>query len=98
MWPTAVTKNRLPVFRSDKIKSIACSALNEARSSGKFSLSAYVVMSDHIHVITDSVLRPSKILQFINGITARRIIDYLKEHNYQESLLLMDLDQIKWRR
>jgi hypothetical protein len=25
-------------------------------------------------------------LQFINGITARRVINYLKEHNYQESL------------
>jgi putative transposase len=83
---TAVAKNRLPVLRSDKIKSVACSALNEARRSGKFSLYAYVVMPDHIHVVTDSALRPSKILQFINGITARRIIDYLKEHNYQDSL------------
>jgi REP element-mobilizing transposase RayT len=83
---TAVAKNRLPIFRSDTIKSIACSALNEARSSGGFSLYAYVVMPDHIHVITDSVLRPSKTLQFINGITARRIINYLKEHNYQASL------------
>ena len=43
-------------------------------------------MPDHIHVITDSALRPSKILQFINGITARRLINYLKEHNYQDSL------------
>ena len=62
------------------------SALNEARGSGNFSLYTYVVMPDHIHVITDSVLRPSKTLQFINGITARRIINYLKKHNYQESL------------
>ena len=83
---TAVAKKRLPIFRSDKIRSIRCSALNEARHSGKFSLYAYVVMPDHIHVVTDSALRPSKILQFINGITARRIIDYLKEHNYQDSL------------
>ncbi len=83
---TAVAKNRLPIFRSDQIKSIACSALNEARSSGGFSLYAYVVMPDHLHVVTSSVLRPSKTLQFINGITARRVINYLKEHNYQESL------------
>lgn len=83
---TAVAKDRLPIFRSDVIKSIACSALNEARSSGGFSLYGYVVMPDHIHVITDSVLRPSKTLQFINGITARRIINYLKQHNYQASL------------
>ena len=61
---TAVAKDRLSIFRSDKIKSIACSALNEARASGSFSLYAYVVMPDHIHAVTDSVLRPSKILQF----------------------------------
>ena len=76
----------MPIFRSDTIKSIACSALNEARGSGGFPLYAYVVMPDHIHVITDSVLRPSKTLQFINGITARRVINDLKEHNYQQSL------------
>jgi putative transposase len=83
---TAVAKDRLPIFGSDTLKSIACSALDEARRSGDFSVYAYVVMPDHFHVITDSVLRPSNTLQFINGITARRIINYLKEHNYQASL------------
>ena len=63
-----------------------CSALNEARGSGGFSLYAYVVMPDHIHVVTNSVLRPSKTLQFINGIAAHRIINYLKEHDYEASL------------
>jgi len=43
-------------------------------------LYAYVLMPDHLHVVTDSTLQPSKTLQFINGITSRRIIDYLKEH------------------
>jgi len=43
-------------------------------------------MPDHLHVITDSTLQPSKTLQFINGITSRRIIDYLKEHKYESSL------------
>ena len=43
-------------------------------------------MPDHLHVITDSILRASKTLQFINGITGRRITDYLKEHHYDSSL------------
>jgi len=73
-----VTKDRLPVFRTDKIKLLTCAALNEARQSGKFALYAYVIMPDHLHVITDSILPPSKTLQFINGITSRRIIDYLE--------------------
>lgn len=83
---TSVTKNRLAVFRADKIKIVACSALNEARASGGFALYAYVIMPDHLHVITDSSLSTAKTLQFINGITGHRIIEYLKANNYQTSL------------
>ena len=84
---TSVTAKRLPVFRADKIKVVACSAIDEARTSGGFSLYAYVIMPDHLHVVTDSTLSPSRTLQFINGITSRRIIDYLKKNNYGSSLL-----------
>ena len=83
---TSVTRDRLPVFRSDQLKLIVCAALDEARHSGKFALYAYVIMPDHLHVVTDSTLSPARTLQFINGITSRRIIDYLKEHNYEVSL------------
>jgi len=83
---TSVAHDRLPVFRVDEIKRIMCAALNEVRESGKFSLYAYVIMPDHLHVITDSTLPPSKTLQFINGISSRRIIDYLKAHGYEDSL------------
>jgi REP element-mobilizing transposase RayT len=83
---TSVTKNRLLVFRTDEIKLITCAALNEAPNSGKFALYAYVVMPDHLHVITDSALSPSRTLQFVNGITGRRLIDHLKKHNYEASL------------
>jgi len=83
---TSVTKDRLPVFRTDEIKLVTCRALDEARRSGQFALYAYVIMLDHIHVITNSILPPSKTLHFINGITSRRIIDYLKERSYESSL------------
>jgi len=83
---TSVAKDRLPVFRTEEIKAITCAALDEARRSGEFTLYAYVIMADHLHVITDSILPPSKILQFINGITSRRIIDYLKKQGYDTSL------------
>src|ERR1041385_2860185 len=73
---TSVAKDRLPIFRTDQIKILTCEALNEARRSGKFALYAYVIMPDHLHVVTDSPLSPSRTLQFINGITSRRIIDY----------------------
>jgi putative transposase len=83
---TSVAVNRLPVFQTDKIKKTACGAINEARNSGGFLIFAYVIMPDHIHLITDGKLKPSKTLQYINGIAARRIIDYLKENNYESSL------------
>ena len=83
---TSVAKDRLPIFRTDQIKVLTCEALNEARISGEFALYAYVIVPDHLHVVTDSALSPSKTLQFINGITGRRIIDYLKQGGHETSL------------
>jgi REP element-mobilizing transposase RayT len=83
---TSVTKDRLAVFRTDQLKIIVCGALDEARRSGGFALYAYVIMRDHLHLVTDSALSPSRTLQFINGVTGRRVIDYLKQHNYETSL------------
>lgn len=83
---TSVAAKRLPVFQTDKLKNLTCKAINEARDSGKFLIFAYVIMPDHVHIITDGEHKPSKVLQFINGITARRVIDYLKEQGYESSL------------
>src|SRR5436309_7156527 len=85
LYLTAVAKDRLPVFRTDAIKLITCAALNEARKSGSFSIYAYVLMPDHIHALTDSALKPSKVLQYINGIVSHRVIDHLKEHGHNAS-------------
>lgn len=83
---TSVAKDRLPVFRSPAIARIACEALAEARVSGEFLILAYVIMLDHIHLVTDSWRKPSEIHRFVNGIISRRIIDYLKEHDHETSL------------
>lgn len=88
---TSVTKNRLRVFGTDRVKLIICAALDEARRSGKFALYAYVIMLEHLHVITDSALSPSETLQYINGISSRRLIDYLKSMNYQSSLQKLEV-------
>ncbi|HMS40986.1 MAG TPA: transposase, partial [Pyrinomonadaceae bacterium] len=83
---TSVANNRLPVFRTDKLKEIACKAIDEARKSSGIFIFAYVIMPDHFHIITDSKLKPSEILRYLNGVTARRVIDYLKENNFTLSL------------
>jgi|ERR1051326_2154721 REP element-mobilizing transposase RayT len=86
LYLTAVAKDRLPVFQTDTLKLITCTALDEARNSGGFSIYAYVIMPDHLHAITDSALTPSKILQYIKGIVSRRLIDHLKKHGHNASL------------
>jgi REP element-mobilizing transposase RayT len=83
---TSVTKDRLPVFRTAKLKDFACKALDEARKSGKFALYAYVIMPDHLHTITDSARSSADALRFINGIVSHHVIAHLKEKGHESSL------------
>ena len=86
LYLTCTAKDRLPVFRTAPIALIACNALAEARTSGGFSIYSYVIMPDHLHAITDSALKPSKVLQYLNGIISRRVIDHLKAGGHNASL------------
>jgi REP element-mobilizing transposase RayT len=43
-------------------------------------------MPDHLHTIVGSELKPSKVLQFINRIISRRVIQFLKDQCHQRSL------------
>ncbi len=83
---TSVAHERIPVFQSDKIKQIVCEAFDEARRSGVIMIFAYVIMLDHTHVITDSNRKIKDVLRFLNGVTAKRVLDYLKENSYEGSL------------
>jgi REP element-mobilizing transposase RayT len=77
---TSVAHHRLPILRTDKLKQIAAEAFNEARRSAGLLIFAYVLMPDHYHMITDSTREPSETARYLNGISAKRILDYLKEH------------------
>ena len=82
---TSVAHNRLPIFRADKIKQIAAAAFDEARRSAGLLIFAYVIMLDHYHIITDGKRKPSDTIRYLNGSSAKRILDHLKE-NAAESL------------
>jgi len=86
LYLTIVTKDRLPVFQTDVMREILCSALDEARKSAGFLLFAYVIMVDHMHLLTSRPSTTSDLLRFLKGIPARRVIDYLKSNNYSSSL------------
>ena len=83
---TSVAKDRLPVFRTDPIAKITCDAVNEARNSGNFLIFAYVIMPDHIHLVTDSSRGSKDVHRFVNGIVSRRVIDHVKQNGHTESL------------
>jgi REP element-mobilizing transposase RayT len=87
LYITAVTKDRLPVFQTDTLKVITCEAINEARNSYGFLLFAYVIMPDHLHLLTDNPRsKPSEVLRYIKGTIAHRVIEHLKEKNHESSL------------
>jgi putative transposase len=70
-----------------------CGAMNEARTSGKLLIFAYCVMQDHIHLIVDGSRKPSDALRFINGISAKRTLDYLKAGKFANSLRKLEREE-----
>lgn len=92
---TSVTHHRLPIFQGNTMKSVLCEALNEARKSAEILIFAYVIMHDHFHIITDGRRSPSETLRYINGISARRIINYLQENEFTSSLVKLRQEQKK---
>lgn len=86
LYITIVTKNRLPVFRTETMKELLCRAIDEARRSAGFLLLAYVVMLDHLHLLTSRPSTTSDVLRVLKGLTARRLIDYLKQNQHLSSL------------
>ncbi|HEU4768775.1 MAG TPA: transposase [Pyrinomonadaceae bacterium] len=86
MYITIVTKDRLPVFQTDRMRELLCHSIDEARKSAGFLLFAYVIMLDHMHLLATRTSTTSNLLRFIKGITARRVIDYLKGNDYASSL------------
>jgi REP element-mobilizing transposase RayT len=71
LYITIVAKDRLRSFQSDAIKIVTCEALDEARKSGGFLLFAYVIMPDHMHLLTDCPKTSADVLRCVKGITAR---------------------------
>jgi REP element-mobilizing transposase RayT len=90
LFLTVVTKNRLTVFRKDELKEVVCRALDEARRSAGFLLFAYVIMLDHLHLLTNRPSSTSDVLRVVKSLTARRVIDYLKARQFLGSLAKLE--------
>ncbi len=83
---TSVTHRRLPIFRTDKLGEVLCAALAEARDRHGILIFAYVIMLDHVHLLAHSERKMEDALRLLNGVAAHRVIQYLKENNFESSL------------
>lgn len=72
LYITIVTKDRLPIFRTDQMKQVGCQAITEARKSANLLLFAYVIMIDHLHLLTNRPSTTSNVLRVVKGPIARR--------------------------
>ena len=90
---TSVTHNRLPIFQKDEVKQVVCNAFDEARRSAGILIFAYVIMLDHTHLLTDCAREIKDVLRFMNGISAKRVIDYLKAGGYKSSLAKLRIQE-----
>ncbi len=90
---TSVTHKRLPIFQKDEVKKVVADAFNEARISGVILIFAYVIMPDHTHLLTDNARAMKDVLRFMNGVSAKRVIDYLKAGSYESSLAKLRIQE-----
>lgn len=90
---TSVAHNRLPIFQTDAVKKVLAAALDEARRSGGIMIFAYVIMPDHTHLLTDNAREMKDVLRYMNGISAKRVVDYLKINNYDSSLRKLRIEE-----
>ncbi len=90
---TSVAHKRLPIFQKDELKKVVADAFNEARISGIIMIFAYVIMPDHTHLLTDNARPIKDVLRFLNGISAKRVIDFLKAADYESSLAKLRIQE-----
>lgn len=90
---TSDTHHRLPVFQKDEMKKVVADAFDEARISAGILIFAYVIMSDHTHLLTDNAREMSEVLRYINGISAKRVMDHLKAKGYESSMAKLRIEE-----
>lgn len=50
-------------------------------------------MLDHTHLITDNARAMKEVLRYLNGVSAKRVIDHLKANGYESSLAKLRIQE-----
>lgn len=91
-YVTAVTYNRVPVFRSDYACLLFIEALATTRAREPFKLIGYVVMPDHVHLLANPLcLDISVIVGRLKGRAAALILGWLRAEGHLVSLAKLEL-------
>jgi REP element-mobilizing transposase RayT len=78
-YVTAVTYQRVPVFKSDEACMLFIEALAETRLKDRFRLIGYVVMPDHFHLLANPVgLNITTVVGKLKGRSASKILKRLR--------------------
>jgi putative transposase len=61
-----------PVFlKQPQLASMIINSLHKGVALGHYDLGAFVIMSNHVHVLLRPLIAPSRLLQSLKGFTAR---------------------------
>ncbi|MBS4015072.1 MAG: transposase [Candidatus Latescibacteria bacterium] len=97
---TAVTENRLPVFKDRKNINILLTVFSKYRQLYKFKIIAFCILPDHFHclIIPSSTANISKIIKAIKGYSSRLInkrnLHHCKiwQHQFLDHIIRKDED------
>jgi REP element-mobilizing transposase RayT len=93
---TSTTIEWLPLFGIKELAQIIIDSLNFLIKEQRIDVFGWVMMENHIHLIALST-NLSKEMNNFKSFTARKIIDYLIEHDYQKILNNLKLFKLKYR-
>ncbi len=86
-YVTAVTYNRVPVFRSEQACDLLIQALETTRAKEPFKLIGYVIMPDHFHALANPRgLDISILAGRLKGRAATSILNWLRSEGHGRSL------------
>jgi putative transposase len=91
-YVTAVTYDRVPVFRSENACSLMIEALATTRTKDPFKLIGYVIMPDHFHMLANPLgLDISVVAGRLKGRSASLILKWLRAEGHVLSLAKLAL-------
>jgi len=91
-YVTAVTYQRVPVFKSGEACALFVEALAETRLKDPFKLIGYVVMPDHFHLLANPLgLNITTVVGKLKGRSASKILKRLRKEEQMETLRRLEL-------